>query len=153
MPRSPEELEKLIHRTLRSLPDRRAPRTLEARVLAAIEQRAASAWWKQPYMAWPLAARCAFLIVSGGLVKLALMAAVWVMAGFDGAQFTEALAQPVAIYQQIRALYEGVTGFVALLFRNIPPLWLYGGLAFLGSLYAALFGLGAAAYRTLYSQR
>ena len=32
----PEKLERLIHQTLRSLPNRRAPHTLEARVLAAL---------------------------------------------------------------------------------------------------------------------
>ena len=36
------------------------------------------------------------------------------------------------------------------LFNRIPSLWLYGGLAFVGLMYVTLFGLGAAAYRTLY---
>ena len=35
---NPQDLEKLIHCTLRSLPDRRAPATLEHRVLAAIDK-------------------------------------------------------------------------------------------------------------------
>ena len=37
----PEKLERAIHETLRALPPRRAPRTLEARVLAELERRAA----------------------------------------------------------------------------------------------------------------
>jgi hypothetical protein len=41
---------------------------------------------------------------------------------------------------------------VAVLFRVIPPLWLYGSLAIGIFLYVTLFGLGAAAYRTLYLQ-
>ena len=32
----------------------------------------------------------------------------------------------------------------------IPPLWLYGGLAFLAAMYATFVGLGATAYRYLY---
>jgi hypothetical protein len=32
---------------------------------------------------------------------------------------------------------------------SIPPLWLYGGAATIVALYLALFGLGAATYRTL----
>jgi hypothetical protein len=41
-------------------------------------------------------------------------------------------------------------GLAALLVRVIPPLWLYGGLGLGILLYVMLFGLGAAAYRTLY---
>jgi len=39
---------------------------------------------------------------------------------------------------------------VAALTRAIPPLWLSGGLAVSAALYSVLFGLGIAAYRTLY---
>jgi hypothetical protein len=40
--------------------------------------------------------------------------------------------------------------FEAALVRAVPPDWLYGAMAAGAVLYAALFGLGAAAYRTLY---
>ncbi len=153
MKRSPEELEKFIHQTLRALPDRTAPHTLETRVLAAINQRAALPWWRQSFASWPIAVRCGFLLVSGGLVKVALMVAVWVMAGFDSAQFTSAFATPYAWFQQTQAVAGGIGNFFAVLFRSIPSLWLYGGLAFVASLYVSLFGLGAAAYRTLYNNR
>jgi len=153
MKRTPAELEKLIHQTLRALPDRRAPRSLEARVLAAIDERAALPWWRQSFASWPIAVRCGFLLVSGGLVKVALMAVVWVMAGFDSAQFASAFATPYAWFLQTQAVFGGVSNFIAVLFRSIPPLWLYGGLATLGALYATLFGLGAAVYRTLYVNR
>jgi hypothetical protein len=36
---------------------------------------------------------------------------------------------------------------------SISPLWLYGGAALVVGMYVALFGLGAAAYRTLYASR
>jgi hypothetical protein len=39
---------------------------------------------------------------------------------------------------------------VALLLHVIPPLWMYGILIVGTFLYVTLFGLGAAAYRTLY---
>ena len=153
MKNSPENLEKLIHQTLRALPDRRAPRALEARVMAAIAAQATLPWWKKSFAQWPLAARCVFILVSGGLVKVALMAAVWVMAGFDSAQFTSAFAQPMAWFEGTRAVFGSVGNFFALLVRNIPSLWLYGVLAVVASLYTSLFGLGAAAYRALYANR
>lgn len=152
-PENQEKLEQLIHRTLRSLPDRRAPHTLEARVLAAVEARALRPWWQKSYTEWPLAARCTFLLLSAGFVKFALMAAVWVMGDFEPGQFTNAFATQLAWMNTARTLFTGTGEFFALLFRSIPPLWLYGGLAFVATMYVALFGLGAAAYRALYANR
>ena len=153
MKHSPEDLEKFIHQTLRSLPARRAPLSLESRVRAALEARAALPWWKQSFASWPVAARVAFLIGSAGIAKLALMAIVWAMAGFDGAQFASAFSTQFGWIQTVSAVFAGIGNFCETLYRSIPPLWLYSGLAFVGILYAALFGLGAAAYRMLYANR
>jgi len=153
MKRSPEDLEKFIHQTLRSLPARRAPLSLESRVRAALEARAALPWWKQSFARWPLAARVAFVIASAGVAKLAIMGAVWAMGGFDGAQFTNAFSTQFGWIQTVSNVVEGIGNFFGTVYRSIPPLWLYGGLAVVGMMYAALFGLGAAAYRTLYANR
>lgn len=152
-PENDEKLERLIHRTLRDLPPRRAPHTLEARVLAEISRRAALPWFRKSFGHWPLPARAAFLVLSLGVVKLVLMAAVWVMAGFDTAQFLAAVSQPVAWVESGYAIVSAVMGFFEIMIRNIPPLWLYGGVAFVVSLYVTLFGLGAAAYKALQAQR
>ncbi len=152
-PKSPADLERLIDRTLRELPARRAPSSLEQRVLAELARRAALPWWRKSFAHWPLAARAVFLVVCLGLVKLALMASVWVMAGFDSVQYREAFAQPVVWLESLRILFHAGIGSIEVITRNIPPLWLYGGLAFVATLYATLFGLGAAAYKLLYAQR
>ena len=148
-----EKLERAIHQTLRALPARRAPRTLEARVFAELARRAALPWWRQSFAHWPLAARAVFLLASVALVKLVLMASVWVMAGFDATVFTAAFSTPAAWVETTISLARGVAGFCSIIFRSIPPFWLYGAAAFVAVLYAALFGLGAAAYRTLYVSR
>jgi len=150
---SPEQLEQIIHETLRSVPAHRAPHSLEARVLAAIEARAARPWWRQSFAQWPMAARVAFVIASAGVAKLVLMATVWVMAGFDGAQYASAFSTQFAWIDTASAIMQGIADFCGTVYRGIPPLWLYGGLAFVATMYAALFGLGAAAYRTLYANR
>lgn len=153
MKRSPEELEKFIHQTLRALPERRAPRSLEDRVLAAIAARASLPWWKQSYAQWPLAARCAFLIGSGAIVHVALMAAVWVMSGAEGARIATSVAAEFAWVARVNAAIEGISHLFSLIVRSIPPVWLYGSLAVFAAVYALLFGLGATAYRTLYAHR
>ena len=148
-----EKLERALHQTLRALPPRRAPRTLEARVFAELARRAALPWWRQSFVHWPLAARAVFLLASVALVKLVLMASVWVMAGFDATVFTAAFSTPAAWVETTISLTRGVADFCSIIFRSIPPFWLYGAAAFVAVLYAALFGLGAAAYRTLYVSR
>jgi hypothetical protein len=50
------------------------------------------------------------------------------------------------------AVLSSAGGVTALLVHIIPPLWLYGAMALGIVLYVTLFGLGAAAYRTLYLQ-
>lgn len=148
-----EKIEGAIHQALRALPARRAPRNLEARVFAELERRAALPWWRQSFAHWPLAARAIFLIGSVALVKLVLMASAWVMAGFDLTAFTAASPPSVAWIEITISLARGVAEFCSVVYRSIPPLWLYGAAAFVAALYAALFGLGAAAYRTLYVSR
>lgn len=154
-PDNHEKLEHLIHKTLRELPARRAPRSLEQRVLAEIERRALLPWWRKSFAHWPIAARACFLLASLGVIKVALWGAVWVMAGFDSAQFREAFAPQFTWMESGLALVHAITGFFDIMVRNIPPVWLYGSLAFIAATYFALFGLGAAAYRSfsLYTRR
>src|SRR4051812_27941991 len=91
-----EHLERFIHQTLRDLPRGRAPGTLESRVMAELERRAALPWWHKSYAYWPLPVRIAFLCVSAGVAKFALMAGVWLLGGFDVARMREALAPQLA---------------------------------------------------------
>lgn len=148
-----DRLEQALHRVLRGLPPRRAPRTLEARVIAELELRAALPWWRRNYAYWPFAVRVAFLVGSAGVVKLVLMAAVWAMAGFDNAQFAQAIAPQFAALDAVATLGRSVTEACGAVFRSLPAWWLYAAATVVAALYAALFGLGAAAYRTLYANR
>ena len=60
-PESEKNLEQLISRTLRDLPPRRAPRSLESRVLAALEHQAVIPWYHKSWSYWPAAIRASFL--------------------------------------------------------------------------------------------
>ncbi len=150
---SSDKLERSIHRTLRALPARRAPASLEQRVLAEIARRAAQPWWSKSFLHWPMGARLGFVVICAGIVKLLLMGSVWAAGGFDAGEFRAAFAQPFAWLEAGRALLQAFTGFLDIIHRNIPPLWLYGGLAVVATAYATLLGLGAAAYRALTVQR
>jgi hypothetical protein len=148
-----EKLERALHQTLRALPPRRAPRTLESRVFAELERRAALPWWRQSYAQWPLAARAFFLLSSAGLIKVAIMAVVWVMVGLDSVAFTEAFATKFALVDTVLSLLGDLVDSCAVLFHRIPSVWLYGAAAFMATMYFTLFGLGAAAYRAFFASQ
>jgi hypothetical protein len=139
-----QQLESLIDKTLRKQPQRRAPESLEANVLAMIEQQMSRAWWQSGFVRWPVGARVGFALLSIGLVKLAILLGVWVGGGF----------------KSVASLINDATDWIAPLAHTvasitdrIPAIWLYGGLVAICSAYVMLFGVGMAAYRTMYGTR
>jgi hypothetical protein len=147
-PEAEAKLERLLDRTLRDLPLRRAPATLESRVLGELERRAALPWWRHNFARWPGGARAAFVSICAGLIGLALFGGVWATAGLRLLNESGALSMPWV--RQAVAITDVAAELIALLVRAVPPAWLYDGLAVSALLYAVLFGLGVAAYRTLY---
>jgi hypothetical protein len=139
-----DELERQLTRTLHDQPLRRAPDSLERRVLARIEARAAVTPWRQGFAHWPLAARVAFLAASVGFVKVALSIAVWLSAPLDSRVFSFDLPSQIAWIQTLFAAIGSVA-------RTVPSLWVHAGIALFAIMYLALFGVGASAYRTLRS--
>jgi hypothetical protein len=143
---TPEQLERFIDQALRDQPPRRAPSDLESKVMAAIADRAAMPWWRSSFAHWPAAARVLFLAASAVFVKFGLDAAALVIGPIDpAARSTELFAE----LTWIRALFVSVEAVL----RSLPSWWIYSGLIVLGALYVMLFGVSAAAYRTLYASR
>jgi hypothetical protein len=145
----PRETE--LGRALREIPLRRAPPSLESRVLAEIGRRAALPWWRQSFARWPGPARVGFAVTSAALVA-ALLAASWPWA--PGAELAGAGARAAGSWlpwaRSVLILIDVAREVEAALVRAVPLDWLYGAMAAGALLYTALFGLGAAAYRTLY---
>jgi hypothetical protein len=148
-----EQLERLIGKVLSEQPPRMAPRTLESRVLAELERRAARPWWRSSFLHWPLPARFAFLLASFGVVKFALTALMWLITDPRAAPVVGALAEPLSWAEKTLNLFSTVGVLGSTVLHAIPPHWLYAGLALAAMLYIALFALGATAYRTLYMNK
>jgi hypothetical protein len=145
---SEEKLAKFVDQALRGLPARRAPHSLESRILSELQRRAALPWWRFSFAHWPVGARVAFVLICTALVGATFLGGVSAYLG--DRSFNEVAALVLSWIQPLLAVMSSAGALVALLIRVIPPLWLYGGLVLGTSLYVALFGLGAAAYRTLY---
>jgi len=137
-----DELERLVTRTLQDQPLRRAPDSLERRVLAQLESGAAVARWRRGFAHWPLAARVAFLAASVGLVKLALSIAMWLSTPLASPVSSFDLPSQVAWLQTLFVVFASIS-------RTVPSLWVHAGIALLVIMYVALFGIGATAYRTV----
>src|SRR5471032_72592 len=142
-PDDEQKLERLVHRTLCDLPLRRAPGTLEARVLAELERRAALPWWHKSYAHWPVAMRLAFLVVTAAIAAGLVAALVAITHGLDPAQVAAGVTERFAWLATARGLLDTGAGVVGALWRAIPPVWLYGALAFIAACYVTLIGVGA----------
>jgi len=147
---SEQKLEQILHHALSGLPPRRAPGTLESRVATELARRALLPWWRASFAAWPVAARVAFILVCAVLGVATILGGISAYLG--DRSFDEASALLLSWAHPFLTVVSSAGGLVALLVRVIPPLWLYGILGVGAFLYVTLFGLGAAAYRTLYLQ-
>jgi hypothetical protein len=143
-----QKLEQALNQALGGLPLRRAPGTLEARVVSELRRRAALPWWRVSFANWPVGARVAFVLICAALVAATILGGASAYLG--GRPWNEAFALVLSWVHPFLAVMSSVGGLAAMLLRVIPPVWLYGGLGLGILLYVMLFGLGAAAYRTLY---
>lgn len=141
-------LDELLQRTLRELPLRQAPRRLEARVLDAIERRAARPWWQRGFAYWPDLARSVFVLACAGLIWVAALEGIWALGVLGSPR------GPLAVlgsWAREAAAFAGTLGeILTVLGHAVPSSWLSGGLALSAVLYAVVFGLGIAAYRILH---
>ena len=148
-PRDERELEQYVARLLRAQPLRQAPAGLEARVLQQLALDAARPWWLQGFSRWPWLARLLFVLISAALVLLTYFTTDRLGSLSQGLQQTapaSALRSGAQLFSNFGHSLQGLGEIIA---RNIPAAWLYGGAGVALLLYAALFGLGAAAFRTL----
>ena len=143
-----DKLERLLQRELSALPLRRAPGTLESRVLGELARRAALPWWQRSFANWPVGPRVIFVLICVALIGATFLGGVSAVLGVRS--LTEIGALLLSWIQPALVVAASAGGLAALLLRLIPPLWLYGGLTVGAMLYVMLFGLGAAAYRMLY---
>jgi hypothetical protein len=145
-----KELEQVIHATLRALPNRRAPGTLEARVLAEVERRATIAWYHKSWSYWPAAVRAAFLVLGTAFAGVAVTAFYQLSQGVASGAVAHEVATGYGWLTRIAGAADWTVTFAQQMVAGIPSLWLYGGLAFVVAMYATFIGLGTAAYRYLY---
>lgn len=142
------QLARLFESTLRDLPLQRAPATLETRVLFELRRRASLPWWRRSFSHWPVFARAGFGLGSAVLIGGILAGGASLM---DIVQSLPASGERWLPWGRLAAaLADAVGELAAAIAHAVPASWVYEGLIVSAVLYAALFGLGIAGYRTLY---
>ena len=144
------QLEQLIGSVLRQQPLRRAPATLEARVLRELAAHAAQPGWKLGFSHWPRAARILCLPVGAALVPLSFLITSRLLSLWQSVQQSTPANAAQSGWRWLESLGQALQSLGNVLSRDIPQWWVYGGAGAALLMYAALFGLGAAAFRTLF---
>jgi len=141
-----EKLERLVSQVLRDQPLRRAPASLEARVLGELAARARLPWWRRGVATWPAAVRVAACAVC---VPLVWVLSLWLAARLVSAS-RSSMAGPLATLQGAGHFVASLGTIFSHVVQSIPREWLVGGMIATATVYALLFALVAFGYSMLY---
>lgn len=147
-PDTNDRADRALTRLVQNLPLRPAPATLESRVMQRLQGQRTIAWWRRGFAHWPATARVLFVGTCMAIMGLSLLDTRWSMLGEGVLQraFRVTLSWTYPAAGAIAPAFD-MGGWIA---HALSSSWFYTLAAVAALLYAALFGLGIAAYRTLY---
>jgi hypothetical protein len=147
-----EKLERLIGDLARAQPARRAPMSLEQRVLSEL-RRQVMPWWQQNFLYWPLLARVVLMMVGVVVARLCLGVTTWVGGGSRLLASHSALTLPAELGHKVLNVATGTKDLGLVVIHAIPTMWIVIALGVMAVFYATFFGLCAGAYRMLFAQQ
>lgn len=149
---SEEKLERLVSQVLRDQPLRRAPASLEMRVLGELAARARLPWWRRGIASWPAAVRIPVVVACAVCVPLVWILSLWLAGQLVSLATHPGVAGPIATLWDTGHAVASLGSLAAHILQSIPREWLVGGIIATTALYAALFALVAAGYWLLCSR-
>jgi hypothetical protein len=144
-----EKLERLVTQVLRDQPLRRAPASLEARVLSELATRARLPWWRRSIASWPASVRVPVIAGCAICVPLVWVLSLWLATRLVSVTRAR-IAGPLATLRDAVHTLASLGAATAHIFQSIPREWLLGGMIATAMLYATLFALVAFGYSLLY---
>ena len=141
-----EKLERLVSQVLRDQPLRRAPASLEARVLGELAARARLPWWRRGIASWPAAVRIPVIAACAVCVPLVWILSLWLAGRLVAVATQPGIAGPLATLLDAARTVASLGTTASRIAQSIPREWLLGGLIATATLYAALFALAAVGY-------
>ena len=145
-----EKLERLVGQALREQPLRRAPASLETRVLTQIAARARLPWWRRGIASWPNSVRIPVLASCAVCVPLVWIGSVWLATRLVALVTHPGIAGPLASVRNTGRAIVSLAALFGHIVQSIPREWVVGGLIATATLYATLFALVALGYSLLY---
>ncbi len=136
------QLEALIDRELKALPDLPAPATLATRVLRAIDARARKPWHQCAWQEWPLAVRIASFATLAALFGGICLLASQLMRADQVAGLTTMLGRVGAALGALGRVGEAVLGGLLMTVKNFGTGYIVAGLIAVAFSYAACVALG-----------
>lgn len=146
-PHPDEELEHLIDRELRRLPDRPAPDSLMPRVFGAIAARQALPWWRKSFAHWPVSARLVFLAGSTALAAM-LGYLVWgVSSGVSLGALGAEIRPWLSGFGAVRSVVETLASAAVVMARSAGPWLMWSAVSIATVSYLTTIGLGTVCWR------
>lgn len=147
------KLEAETDRELKALPDIAAPATLVARVMAAIEKRAALPWFRRAWDTWPGPLQGVFLVallaLFGGMCYGGWEASHTATFGLAVHKISGWFSGLAAIYTAFNAL----AGAIVALIKQVNSTILLAIFCAAGLGYAIFLGLGTMYFRLAFAKR
>lgn len=148
--RPEEKLERLVSQVLRDQPLRRAPASLEARVLRELSARARLPWWRRGIASWPVTVRIPVIAGCAVCVPLVWILSLWLAGRLVAVATHPGVTGPIATLWDTGRTVASLGATLTHILQSIPREWLVGGIIATATLYAVLFALVAAGYALLW---
>ena len=143
-----EKLERLVSQVLRDQPLRRAPASLETRVLGELAARARLPWWRRGIATWPASVRVPVIAICAVSVPAVWILSLWLAAHLVSVTRSRA-GGPLAAIRGAGHTLSSLGTLAIHIIQSIPREWLLGGFIATATLYATLFAIVAFGYSLL----
>jgi len=150
--RNEKQLEELVHRELKKLPDLPAPETLVHRVMLSVHERQRRSWWQRSWLNWPLGVQMvslAILVISAGLVSY-LFGAAW--NGLNVASISTRLTEWLSTYAPVWEAVRALGGAILMSLQKVGQPVLFAAVGSLLLVYFLCVGLGTVCFRLAFKR-
>ena len=148
-----KQLEQLVHRELRKLPELLAPETLVHRVMLAVHAKEREPWWQRPWLTWPRPVQ----VISSALCVATVTALVYFGAGvWQAAGIGNPLDKVWQWAGSLTPLWDWLmtlVNAVVLVLQKVGQQYLLIGLGVAATMYLMCVAAGTACYRLAFHRR
>ena len=147
------QLEQLVHRELRRLPDLQAPETLVHRVMLAVHANERRPWWQRPWLTWPRSAQLiSFALCAATVAGLVYVGAVGLRAMGIGSPLDKLwgwISSLAPLWDWLVTLANAL----ALVLQKAGQPYLLIALGVAAAMYLLCLASGTACYRLAFNRR